>query len=298
MLGPNAGKYVALSPDLHPKTPRNGAAALIQGTIYVVSSDKPYYVKLGKGDRAWSNFAATPFKIKLPFFATVSGVGNKQDGFYIFDSTGSAVYKPADDAWTSLPLMSSAGSNLRNMGATAVLGSKVYCIGGWDRESNSGTSAEVDVFDTTKREWTQTTPMPEKRALHAAAAYNGKVYVFGGTQDNPGGYLGRVGGAMNSVVAFDTSSEKWSSATAMPDAWHTMGTGPLPVFAGGKILLPEALVCGEICGAYAAPVGQKIGSLQYDAMDDSWEVVTSPTPYNRKSGGSALVIFGAFDRGI
>lgn len=32
----------------------------------------------------------------MPFYATVTGVGRKQDGFYISDTTGFAVYKPAD----------------------------------------------------------------------------------------------------------------------------------------------------------------------------------------------------------
>ena len=84
----------------------------------------------------------------------------------------------------------------------------------------------------------------------------------------------------------------------MPDAWHTMGTGPMPVFAGGKILLPEAKTCNKICGKYSSPVGQAWGSLQYDAQNDSWEVITSPTPYNRKPEGHVVVLFGAFERGV
>jgi N-acetylneuraminic acid mutarotase len=290
-------KYISFT-DTHPLTSRNGAGAIMQGTIYVVSADakETFHKKLGKGNKLWSSFAAAPFKIKAPFYATVSGVGLKEDGFYIFDKAGSAVYKPADDTWTALPSMSSAGSDLRNMGATAVLGSKIFCIGGF---GSAGVSAAMDIFDTAKGQWEQATPLPSKRALHAAAAYNNKLYVFGGTQESPSGYLGRVGGPMNSVVSYDLSSGKWSSNVAqMPDTWHTMGTGPMPVFAGGKILLPEALVCDKICGKYSAPAGQAFGSLQYDTQNDSWEVITSPTPYNRKAGAHGVVLFGAFERGV
>ena len=81
-----------------------------------------------------------------------------------------------------------------------------------------------------------------------------------------------------------------------PDNWLGMGNGPLPVFPGGKILIPESAFCNKICGNYAKPAGQESGSLQYDALANSWEVVKAPSPYNRKTGGSQLVVYGAFER--
>jgi len=299
-LAPNAEKYSALTPDLHPRTPRDGAAALIQGTLYVVSSiifrgqTEPYYLKLGKGDKEWSKIAAAPFKIKMPFYATVTGVGRKQDGFYISDTTGFAVYKPADDEWTSLPEISTTGSTARNKGATAVLGSKIFCIGGY---AGGAVSDAMDVFDSTKGEWAQGPAMPAKRALHAAAAYNNKVYVFGGSADTPNGILSRTTGAEDSMLVFDIASSKWdTSYPTMPDTWLGMGNGPLPVFPGGKILIPESAFCNKICRTYSSPAGQETGSLQYNALDNSWEVIKSPSPYNRMSGGSQLVVYGAFKR--
>ena len=281
-------------------TQENGAGAIIEGTIYVVSgrARPQFHKKLGKGDKLWSTFAALPFDISAPFYATVSGVGAKEDGFYIFDKAGSAVYKPAEDAWTALPLMS--GTRLRNMGATAVVGSKIFCIGGY---GSGGVSAAMDIFDTAKGQWERGAALPSTRALHAAAAYNNKLYVFGGTQlanNRNLNYPPGIGGAMNSVLSYDLSSGKWRSDVAqMPDAWHTMGTGPMPVLAGGKILLPEASFCDKICGKGRGTEGVTIwGSLQYDAQNDSWEVITSPIPYNRMADSHSVVLSGAFERGL
>ena len=64
--------------------------------IAFAGQPEPYFLKLGKGDNQWTKIAAAPFKIKMPFYATVTGVGVKQDGFYISDTAGFAVYKPAD----------------------------------------------------------------------------------------------------------------------------------------------------------------------------------------------------------
>ena len=39
--------------------------------------------------------------------------------------------RPKEDKWYALPLVSSKGgsANLRNQGGTAVIGSKIYCVG-------------------------------------------------------------------------------------------------------------------------------------------------------------------------
>ena len=64
--------------------------------IAFAGQPEPYFLKLGKGDNQWTKIAAAPFKIRMPFYATITGVGVKQDGFYISDTAGFAVYKPAD----------------------------------------------------------------------------------------------------------------------------------------------------------------------------------------------------------
>lgn len=125
------------------------------------------------------------------------------------DGSYYALVMCAQDEWTSLPEISSTGSTARNKGATAVLGSKIFCIGGY---AGGAVSDAMDVFDSTKGEWAQGPAMPVKRALHAAAAYNNKVYVFGGSADTPNGILSRTTGAEDSMLVFDIASSKWDTS--------------------------------------------------------------------------------------
>ena len=120
-----------------------------------------------------------------------------------------------------------------------MLGSKIFCIGGY---AAGAVSDAMDVFDTTEGKWAQAPAMPVKRALHAAAAYNTKVYVFGGSADTPNGHLSRTTGAEDSMFAFDTVSNKWSSS--YPKMYACRGL-PLRVFLPCFVFFWK---CSRLCG--------------------------------------------------
>ena len=96
-------------------------------------------------------------------------------------------------------------------------------------------SAEVHYFDATQKTWTKAPSLVKPRHDLAAAAYGAKVFAFGGVTN------GNV--RTDSAEMLDTSagsSAKWVAIASLPDAWSRIGNGPMPVFAGGKIIIPGA----------------------------------------------------------
>ena len=95
--------------------------------------------------------------------------------------------------------------------------------------------------------------MPETRWGHSAAAYGGKIYVFGGR-------LG-AGTVSMSVKELDLSTRLWADKTDMPEAWEGMSTDPMPTYANGEVIIPHA---------YKANAGIAT-ALKYNVRADSWE---------------------------
>ena len=272
----------------------NGAAALIRGTIYVVAhgghSGSAGFYKLEQGSTTWGTFPAilgtTQFdgvwigRVSNPvFFCSVNGAGAAADGFYIFYLTGTAVYQPSVDAtkWKMLPVHGNGDSrNIRHTGATAVLGPKIYLIGGYANlaaDANTKCSALVDVFDTSRGKFSVGVPMAVGRYGHSAATYNGKIYVFGGRS--------AAGVVLPLVESFDPSTEKWVAKTPMPEAWEGMSTGPLPVFPSGTVLIPYS----------SKGTTGILASLEFDTKADSWK--EGPVPVLK--AGKYAVVQGALE---
>lgn len=278
LLPPNGREYISLRPAL-PLTaaPKSGAAGLIQGVLYVVTNKGVCYT-LKQGGTAWGSCPSldSVTSVYQPFYATVSGVSAVGDGLYVLWPKGVFVLKPDADSWVELPGMSSfpggTPKSLRNRGGTAVVGGKIYCVGGVG-SGGPKSSAEVTVFDTETRTWALGPPMPTARRLLAVAAYNGVVYAFGGIDVNDV--------RLDVAEALDIASGTWSSKASMIEPWDSAGTGEMPSFAGGRILIPGANGYGEISG-----------SVEYDVDRDEWKEV-APSPLLRKtSGGMNTIVFG------
>ena len=112
--------------------------------------------------------------------------------------------------------------------------------------------------------------MPETRWGHSAAAYGGKIYVFGGR-------LG-AGTVSMSVKELDLSTRLWADKTDMPEAWEGMSTDPMPTYANGEVIIPHA---------YKANAGIAT-ALKYNVRADSWEAGPSVAVRN----GRCAVAFG------
>ena len=252
-----------------------GAGTIIEGNIFIVSRNGNT-IALAQGSTTWNNAPSVPYPGRdcctTPFFATINGVSVSADGFYHFATAGSAVFKlnsTGSGFWTRYPPM----NTIRSSGATAVIDSKIYLLGGQVVSTNRPTDlvsiwdAKNDVdasFDDS------TLSLPSPRYGHAATGYGGKIYIFGGV----------VSGARSAeAISYDFDKKVWTRLTDMPDGWSFITSGPLPVFPNGDVLLPGAQSFGGDRVAY-----------KYSATNNTWQTF-APTASNR-FGGNSVILMG------
>ncbi|XP_039616811.1 kelch-like protein 6 [Polypterus senegalus] len=110
-------------------------------------------------------------------------------------------YNPSLNKWIQLEYL----NNGRWRHKMAVLGGKVYVIGGFDgiQRQNS-----VEAYDSFHNCWTQAAPLMLNVSSFAASAYNEKLYVIGG---GPNGKL-----STDKTQCFDPSTNEWSFKSPMP----------------------------------------------------------------------------------
>ena len=104
-------------------------------------------------------------------------------------------------------------------------------------------------------QWTSRTSMTTARGEVAAAAYNGKVYVFGGS----------TGGTPQTAVSvYEPAADAWTNLSALPSARTNMAAA----VAGGRIY-----VMGGTSNAGATSLGL---NHEYDPEANSWSTSRSP----------------------
>ena len=98
------------------------------------------------------------------------------------------VYNVDAQTWTSKAPLPTARDEM----AVAVVNGKIWVIGGWDVPGAQIPSNKVEVYDPGKDTWTSKAALPEPWAPDFnTAVLNGKVYVFGGI-DEQGKITNRV----------------------------------------------------------------------------------------------------------
>jgi N-acetylneuraminic acid mutarotase len=132
---------------------------------------------------------------------------------------GSAVVERFDgSAWraeTTLP-----GGPV-NAPAAAVVGTKIYVIGGFSGTTNEPLT-RVDVYDTATKVWSSAAPLPAPRGGHAAVVLGGKIHVIGG------------GNSVSTIAdhsVYDPATDTWTDAASLPRAEGS----PATVAFGGKL---------------------------------------------------------------
>lgn len=125
------------------------------------------------------------------------------------------VYDPATDSWAALRPMPTAREHL----AAAVIDSLLYVVGG-RFQNNFGqlvNSNQLEAYAPASNRWHRLPAMPTARGGLAAAAMNGKLYVFGGEFFGTGG-----AGVFEENEEYDPGTRTWREVQPLPTPRHGM----------------------------------------------------------------------------
>jgi N-acetylneuraminic acid mutarotase len=183
-----------------------------------------------------------------------------------------ARFNPQKKTWASLPPLPEG----RSSHDAAVVGDTLYVVGGWNMQGDAetkwhDTAWSVDL-SADSLEWKQITPPPFHRRAVALAAWQNRLYVLGGMQDE--------GGTTTRVAVYDPATKEWSE-------------GPKLLGSGMDGFGSAAFACGG--RLYATTMS---GSVQRLAADGAnWEFVgqlTHPRFFHRvlPATDQELVIVG------
>lgn len=203
------------------------------------------------------------------------------------------IYDVAKNAWSSGAGKLTPAANI----AGVVLNDRIMTPGGY--MSNGAPSSAVEWYDPATDAWSTGTALPSPVFAYALAAYNGKAYLFGGT--NGRGYLGQS-------LMYDPATERWTARSPMPtprgfaaaatlgeaiyvvggydgrreyttcerywperDAWESCA--PLQVGRGGLGLVSIASRLYAVGGGWS---GYLAFGERYDQATDTWSPIETP----------------------
>jgi len=161
---------------------------------------------------------------RLGGFTAKNKAGEEND---LWSQSSVAVYDPATDKWTDMPPLPEPRSSFD----AAVIGDTIYVAGGWQLAGEAEsvwhkTAWKLDL--TAKAPAWQALPAPPftRRAL-ALAAYDNKLFVIGGMDDQ--------GEIYRQTAIFDPATSKWSTGPEIPAKGGMTGFGS-SAFATGGVL--------------------------------------------------------------
>lgn len=110
-------------------------------------------------------------------------------------------YDTRADRWIRVPEEDTAGP--RSYHGTAVIGEKIYCIGGFDGMEYFNTCR---MFNAITKEWREIAPMHYRRCYVSVATLDGLIYACGG-------YDGQ--NRQSSAERYDPTTNQWTMIPSM-----------------------------------------------------------------------------------
>ncbi len=136
------------------------------------------------------------------------GTGDRASVAAPFSDAGSSQSRAGDAAregrWTAAPVLPTPRTEV----AAAVLGGRMYVVGGFGRDGRA--TALVEAFEFATGRWTAVAPLPASRHHVGAAALGSRLYVVGG-------YDARWRPVAD-VVAYDPAADRWTRVAPLPTA--------------------------------------------------------------------------------
>jgi N-acetylneuraminic acid mutarotase len=145
--------------------------------------------------------------------------------------SGVSVYDTILRSWVEVPELAKSIPEGRDHAGAAVVGSKMYVLGGRDlgQENPRDTVFILDLCDIEAGWKTAAGRMPTPRGGVCSGVVGNKVYTFGGE-----GNRAVESGVFDQVEVYDTLEDKWESAGTMKIPRH----GTYAVGVGGKVYIP------------------------------------------------------------
>ncbi len=167
------------------------------------------------------------WQIGEPFPSNVSGMAAERYETRIYLIGGAGVDGPSSEVWsfssteTKWQTHASKPTPVMEIHA-ALLGEKIYIPGGL--QSNGKPTDVLEVYDPRDDTWTRAANLPIPLSGYAQAAFEGRLYLFGGWDGVQ---------IRNSVLMYDPLTDQWEQREAMPTALQSAGAAVL----GNKIFL-------------------------------------------------------------
>ena len=199
-----------------------------------------FLVQLAKASEdSWTTKAEMPTARQGLGAATVNGRIYAIGG-YLPSANINEEYNPLTDTWTtkaSMPTLRTYGRS-----AIAVLGEKIYVIGGYPAQSKPDGANEA--YDPVTDTWETKAPLPSPRGGCSASTVGGKIYVTGGCWGgvDPSANPPYYSFYYNFTDVYDPATDSWStkkpspvrvfsySSTAFEDRIYVLGGGLLQVY--------------------------------------------------------------------
>ena len=187
------------------------SAVAVDGLIYVLAGDELVYC-FDPSQGTWSTKAPVPVS-----FSGAAAVAVFDGKIYLTrNEQWMYCYDPATDSWTAKTPVSVE----RWVASFAVLGAKLYAIGGNEPGHEPSEIVRIDVYDPASDSWAIAGAASlGTRRTHLGSpmpVVNGKIYVIGGWN----GFS-----ALTSVEEYDPTTNSWRYVTSMPVSRYAIGYG-------------------------------------------------------------------------
>jgi N-acetylneuraminic acid mutarotase len=161
------------------------------------------------------------------------------------------MYDPSSGIWEEKAQLNTA----RRSAPACVLDGKIYIFGGSVGGGSGIQLNSLEVFDPAKNEWTVLQASSRSRYYCTMNGANGKLYVIGGTENEPAPYHN-----VDLVEEYDPATDLWTTKSSMsiPLAFMTSCVYENKVYVVG----------GD---PSATPTMDRFVNLVYDPASDTWE---------------------------
>jgi subtilisin family serine protease len=152
--------------------------------------------------------------------------------------------------------------------AAAAIRKKIYVVGGYFPNSGHSTDT-LQIFTPESGTWTLGASLPHKLFQAAVVPYGGKLYVFGGLDENFN--------TLSTTYVYDPAGDKWSSGAKMPAATSFAAATD----SGQRKKL-------RVLGGFSEPYfGSELDLVyEYDIAKDTW---TEKASMSKPRGGFGIV---------